>query len=278
MPELPEVETVKRILEPQLTGCTITHIELKRPEIVEHPAPDAFSAAVTGESITGMERRGKYLSILLSNGARIILHLRMTGCLLVTPSGYPEEKHSHLIFHLDSGKELRFIDIRRFGRFWLFGAGENDTLSGVQKLGPEPFDNKVSTGYLFDLLSRRKRAIKSCLLEQEIIAGIGNIYADEILFTAKIRPDRAASTLTPEEWKCLAAAIPFVLHRATQANSMTPEEYLSGKGQEYRNTPVFQVYGHVGEACPLCGETLQRLVVAGRGSVYCPTCQEEAPC
>lgn len=278
MPELPEVETIKRILEPQLAGRTISSLMMNRPEIVEHPAPDAFAVAVADAKIKGMERRGKYLSILLENEARIILHLRMTGCLLVTPPDYPEEKHTHLVLRLDNGNELRFIDPRRFGRFWLFVSGEDDTISGAHKLGPEPFDEQVSAGHLFETLSKRKRAIKACLLEQDIIAGIGNIYADEILFASKIRPDRAACSLTPQEWERLADSVPTVLHRAVEANRMTPEEYLAGKGQEYRNMPAFQVYGHTGEACPLCGETLCRMVVAGRGSVYCSSCQVKAPC
>lgn len=278
MPELPEVETVKRVLEQQLTGCTIAGVKLHRPEIVAHPATEVFVAAVTGAKITGMERRGKYLSILLDSGARIVLHLRMTGCLLVTPSDYPEEKHTHLVFHLDGGNELRFVDPRRFGRFWLLNANEEDAVSGAHKLGPEPFDRQLTAARLSELLSRRKRSVKSCLLDQGIIAGIGNIYADEILFAAKIRPDRAAGTLTAGEWERLADAIPVVLRRAVDANSMTQEEYLAGKGREYRNTPTFQVYGHVGEPCPRCGEILCRVVVAGRGSVYCPVCQEALPC
>jgi len=275
MPELPEVETIKRILEPQLVGRTITRLALNLPDIVERPASEVFAAAVMGAKITGMERRGKYLFILLDSCARIILHLRMKGCLLVTPPDYPEEKHTHLVFHLDDGNELRFIDPRRFGRFWLFQSDEEDTVSGVHKLGPEPFDKMLTATYLSDALSKRKRAIKDCLLDQSLVAGIGNIYADETLFTAKVRPDRAACTLTDDEWKRLAATIPGVIMRALEANAMTPEEYLAGKGQEYRSTPSFQVYGHVSEPCPRCGEILRRSVVAGRGSVYCPACQRE---
>lgn len=276
MPELPEVETVKRILEPQLTGRTITRLTLNRPDIVAHPAPQTFADAVTGTTITGMDRRGKYLSILLQDGGRIVLHLRMTGCLLVTPPDWPQEKHTHLLFHLDDGNELRFIDPRRFGRFWLFGSGEADTVSGAHKLGPEPFDKRLTATYLSDTLSKRKRSIKDCLLDQSVIAGIGNIYADEILFATKIRPDRAACTLTEDDWQRLADAIPVIMAGAVEANAMTPEDYLAGKGQDYRNTPTFQVYGHAGEPCPRCGAALCRAVVAGRGSVYCPVCQKAA--
>lgn len=278
MPELPEVETIKRILEPQLAGRTITRLILIRPDIVEHPTPEVFADTVTGAAITSMDRRGKYLSVLLQDGGRIVLHLRMTGCLLVTPPNWPEEKHTHLVFHLDDGNELRFIDPRRFGRFWLFRNGEEDTISGSHKLGPEPFDNLFTADYLSGALSKRKRAIKDCLLDQSVVAGIGNIYADETLFVAKIRPDRAASALTDDEWQRLTDAIPVVITQAIKANAMTPGEYLVGKGQEYRNTPTLQVYGHAGEPCPRCGEILCRAVVAGRGSVYCPTCQGGSSC
>lgn len=276
MPELPEVETVKRILEPQLVGRNITEVTMNRPDIVAHPLSDAFAAAATGATITAMDRRGKYLTILLADGSRIILHLRMTGSLLVTPPDHPEEKHTHIVFQLSDGNELRFVDPRRFGRFWLFRKGEEDTICGMHKLGPEPFDAMLNADHLSCMLSKRKRAIKDCLLDQTVMAGIGNIYADESLFAAKIRPDRAASTLTDEEWHRLAAVIPTVLRQAVEANAMTPEEYVAGNGRQYRNTPTFQVYGHGGEPCPCCGATLLRTVVAGRGTVYCPVCQESS--
>lgn len=275
MPELPEVETIKRILEPQLVCRTISSLALNCPDIISHPTPEVFAAATTKSKITEMDRRGKYLSILLANGNKITLHLRMTGCLLVTPPGWPEEKHTHLVFHLDDGYELRYIDPRRFGRFWLFYHGEEDAVSGIHKLGLEPFDPQMNAAYLSGILSKRKRAIKDCLLNQTMIAGIGNIYADEILFAAKIKSDRKANTITHSEWAGLANTIPVVLYRAVEGNAITPEEYLAGKGQEYRNTPTFQVYGHSSEPCPYCGEILRRIVVAGRGSVFCPTCQEE---
>lgn len=277
MPELPEVETIKRILEPQLTGGTTSGLTLNRPDIIAHPTPDTFTSRVTKAQITGMIRRGKYLSVLLATGDTVTLHLRMTGCLLVTPPDYPEEKHTHLIFHLDGGRELRYIDPRRFGRFWLFSHGEQDTISGIHKLGPEPLDQQLTATYLSGMLSKRKRAIKDCLLDQSMIAGIGNIYSDEILFAAKIRPDRRACTLTAKEWTRLATTIPAILHRAIEANAMTPEEYLAGKGKEYRNTPAFQVYGHGGNPCPCCGEILCR-AAAGRSSVFCPACQGESVC
>lgn len=228
-----------------------------------------------------MTRRGKFLTIWLNSNDRIILHLRMTGCLLLTPADDPEEKHTHIIFSLSNGMEkdhfteLRFSDIRRFGRFWLLGKDEIDTYSGTQKLGAEPFDRELTAGYLNTYLGKRKKAIKECLLDQSVIAGIGNIYADEILFTAGIYPARPACSLELEEWERLAAVIPERISYYIEANRITPEDYWKTKGQDYRNTPYLQVYGQVGKPCPKCGEKLCRIVVGGRGSVYCPVCQKK---
>ncbi|MDD4510389.1 MAG: hypothetical protein PHY23_05770 [Oscillospiraceae bacterium] len=134
MPELPEVETIKRVVLPQIQGATIQTLTIERPEVVAYPTADEFCNRLTGQRICDMTRRGKYLTVLLESGDRFTLHLRMTGCLLIAPFNYPAEKHTHIIFGLDNGKELRFSDTRRFGRFWLLGNGEADTYSGIDKL------------------------------------------------------------------------------------------------------------------------------------------------
>ena len=275
MPELPEVETIKRVIEPQIQGLTIENVTVKRPEVTAYPTADEFCSLLTGQTVSHMARRGKFLVIQLNSNDRIILHLRMTGCLLVTPADYPEEKHTHVIFSLNNGKELRFFDTRRFGRFWLLKNGEADTYSGIEKLGAEPTDKLLTARYLNTHLGKRKRAVKECLLEQNIIAGIGNIYSDEILFTAGIYPARPANTLNPGEWKRLAAVIPDRISYYIETNSITAEEYLKTGGKEYRNTPFLQVYGHEGDPCPACGNILCREVIGGRGSVFCPVCQKE---
>lgn len=274
MPELPEVETIRRVIEPQIQGLTIEQITVNRPEVVAHPTVDEFCRCLAGRIFDSISRRGKYPMIMLKGGDRIIIHLRMTGCLLVTPPDYPEEKHTHIIFRLSGGTELRFSDTRRFGRFWLLRQGEADRYSGVEKLGREPLAPDFTADYLVDRLSRRKKAIKECLLDQGVIAGIGNIYSDEILFAARIHPARPANSLTADEWKRLAAAIPERLTFFIEKNKTTPEKYLETKGQDYRNTPFLRVYGHGGEPCPACGEPLCRIVIGGRSSVYCPSCQQ----
>ena len=278
MPELPEVEAIKRVVEPQIQGMMIESVLVNRPEVIAHPAADIFRSRLTGQTISHMGRRGKYLMIVLESGDRIILHLRMTGCLLPAPAYLPEEKHTHIVFSLSNGKELRFSDTRRFGRFWLLQKDETDIYSGLEKLGREPFDPGLTADYLNDRFGKRKKPIKECLLEQTVIAGIGNIYSDEILFAAGIHPARPANSLRQEDWKRLAETIPERLSYFIEKNRMTPEEYLEMKGQDYRNTPFLQVYGRQGKPCPACKSALCRMVIGGRSSIYCPACQKDSSC
>jgi formamidopyrimidine-DNA glycosylase len=275
MPELPEIETIKRILKPQLLGRTIVNLTMNRLDIIAHPSPEKFKSDVMGLCIENMGRRGKFLSISFNGGKTLLLHLRMTGQLLVTPKGFPEEKHTHIIFNLDDGNELRFIDTRRFGRIWLLENGESDTYSGIQKLGPEPFDMSFDSAYLRGKLGKRGKSIKECLLDQSIVAGIGNIYGDEIMFAAGLNPSRSAKSLTSSEWEALVAAIPAVMKKSINNNCMTPEEYLQGRGKEYRNESFFKVYGREGQKCQCCSAVVERIVLAGRSSYYCPNCQGE---
>ena len=278
MPELPEVETIKRVLEPQIQGHTITSVIINRPEVIAYPSSDEFSRNLAGQTISSISRRGKFLIILLNNGGRITLHLRMTGWLLLLPADFPEEKHTHVIFKLDNGSDLRFSDTRRFGRFWIIQNNEADTCSGIEKLGKEPFDPSFNAQYLYHRLGKRKKAIKECMLEQSVVSGIGNIYSDEILFSAQIYPARPANSLTKKEWERLAETIPKQLSYFIEKNNITPEEYLKNKGQYYCNAPYLQVYGHEGKPCPICGETLCRKVIGGRSSIFCPHCQKDLPC
>ncbi len=273
MPELPEVETIRRVLEPQIKGLTITTVTVNRPEVIGYPTAEEFCQALTGQAISAMTRRGKFLSVLLDSGDYFILHLRMTGYLLLISADYPVEKHTHIVFHLSSGDELRFSDTRRFGHFWLFHKGESDTYSGMDKLGLEPFDAGLTADYLQQHFGKRKKAVKECLLDQSVIAGIGNIYSDEILFVSGIHPAKPAKEPTHSEWKRIATVIPERLAYLIEKNSLTPEEYLESKGQDYHKTPFLQVYGHGGEPCPICGAALCRMIVGGRSSVYCSKCQ-----
>lgn len=278
MPELPEVETIKRVIEPQIQGRMITKVAVRRPKVAAYPEADEFCRRLTGQTVSHMSRQGKFLIIHLENKERIVLHLRMTGGLLLAPAQCPEEKYTHVVFSLDNGTELRFSDMRRFGRFWLLREEENDTCTGMDKLGLDPLAPACNAEYLSSHLSKRRKAIKECLLEQTIIAGIGNIYSDEILFTAGIYPARPANSLKQTEWERLAEAIPERISYFIEKNAITAEEYLETKGRDYRNTPFLQVYGHGGSPCPKCRETLCRMVIGGRSSVYCPVCQKDNSC
>ena len=292
MPELPEIETVKNVIEPQIQGIAIEKVTVNRPEVDAHPGAEEFCRDLTGQIISRMGRRGKFLLIWLKNNSCIVLHLRMTGCLLLTPADILQERdpltdgpkdlsygvpagHTHVVLSLNDGRELRFSDTRRFGRFWLLKEGERDTYSGIGKLGIEPFDGELTAQYLRSRLGKRRKAVKGCLLDQTIIAGIGNIYSDEILFAAGIYPGRPANSLEMADWERLAAVIPERLLFFIEKNKISPEEYLQSKGRDYRNTPFLKVYGHAGEPCPKCASVLKRMVVGGRGSVYCPGCQRE---
>lgn len=274
MPELPEIETIKSVIEPQIQGLTIENVLVNRPEVIAHPTADEFCEDVTGQKIFSMARRGKFLIINLCNKNKIILHLRMTGGLLVAPSDYQLEKHTHVIMQLSNGMELRFSDTRRFGRFWLIRNDEKDTYSGIEKLGLEPLSVQCNAEYLQSRLEKRKKAIKECLLDQSVIAGIGNIYSDEILYRARINPSAPANGLSIGQWERLAFEIADCLRYFIDKNSISQEDYLTTKGQDYRNTPFLQVYGHADEPCPNCGNTLCRTVIGGRSSVYCPACQK----
>ncbi len=244
MPELPEVETIRRIIEPQIIGRSIVTIRVQNPQIIACPETETFVASITGNTFTSMSRRGKFLIFNFDNGNRLVLHLRMTGQLLVTPPDYQEEKHTHLIAELSDKNQIRYIDVRRFGRFWYLTDGESVSVTGMDKLGIEP-DNKLLTDdYLKSKLGKRKKAIKEMLLDQSIIAGIGNIYSDEILYASRIYPKKPCNILADDEWQRLALQIPKIIGWAIKANEITSEEYLEGKGKEYRNTPYLKVYGH----------------------------------
>ena len=275
MPELPEVETIRRIIGPQISGRSITSLEIHNPQIIAFPDADTFSSSLVGCSFTGMSRRGKFLIFHLDNGSRLVLHLRMTGQLLVTPADHQEEKHTHLKAELSDGKQIRYIDVRRFGRFWLLSNDEADTVTGMDKLGIEPDNALLTVNFLIEKLNKRKKAIKEMLHDQTIIAGIGNIYSDEILHAAGIYPEKSCNALTNAEWKRLAEQIPKVIAWAIEANEITPEDYLAGKGKEYRNTPFLKAYGHNGKPCEICGTLFEKLTVGGRSSCYCPKCQKK---
>lgn len=273
MPELPEIETVKRTLTPFLPGRRIAAVRLIKPEVIAYPAPEEFAAYLTGAEITTLSRRGKYLLIHLADGAVLTVHLRMTGRFLYAPAEKELKAHTHVVFCLDNGQELRFSDTRRFGRLWLIAPGQADTVSGIHKLGPEPFDAVCNAAYYQSKLGPRRVTIKQGLLDQAVVAGLGNIYVDEALFMAGIDPRRLCAQIAEQEWQALDEAIPRVLQSAIDNNGTTFSDYLDGEGNKGHNLPHLQAYGRAGQPCLKCGGLMERLVVSGRGTTYCPSCQ-----
>lgn len=272
MPELPEVETVRRMVSPHIIGHTIVSITISKTSVIARPSADEFTTCLVGDAFLDSSRRGKYLIFYMKSGRKLILHLRMTGCLIAFPPENTFEPHTHVIFKLDNGWNLCYSDTRRFGRFWLFDTDEKYDC-GIEKLGPEPFDACVTGKYLRSKIGSSSRSIKECLLDQTVIAGIGNIYSDEILFRTHILPTRNANTLDCDEWEALATNIGLCMKFFVEMNEISDEDYIHGHGKDYRNTPYLSVYGHAGCPCPVCGEKLIRKTVGQRGSVFCKHCQ-----
>lgn len=272
MPELPEVQTVVDVLAPQLIGRRVEKAIVYNAQVLANQDTQTFTKAVCGSVFVSMTRRGKYMVLSLDSGCRLIIHLRMTGCLLVTNADDVFEKHTHVVLQLQEGQELRFMDQRRFGRFWLLQ--KNETLPVMEKLGIEPSDAALTADYLRMYMHGRSKAVKECLLDQALVAGIGNIYSDEILHRAKIHPAKKACSLSDAEYVLLAQLIPQTMAYYTETNAISPEKYLMTRGRDYQNTPFLRVYGRAGQKCLFCGTTLEKITVGGRGSVFCPSCQK----
>lgn len=269
MPELPEVETVKNALEPHLVGRQITQVTVTLPKIIAGDVAN-FVENLTGQTIASLSRRGKFLTVHLQSGDQMVLHLRMTGCLTLEPATQPRAKHTHLVFTLDDEHELRYEDLRRFGKFWYQPKGAADH-SGQQKLGPEP--TQITAGYLQQKLTKRHRALKTLLLDQSIVAGIGNIYSDEICFRAGLLPTTAGDALTADDLDRLSQIIPAVMAEFTRHHHVSFAEYAVAKGKSYQKDDWLQVYGRDGQPCVHCGATLIGARLDGRSTVYCPQCQ-----
>ncbi len=273
MPELPEVETVRRTLLPHLSNKRIIDTTVNNAQVISTLDILNFTDAVRSQTVADFIRRGKYLQLVFASGDTLTLHLRMTGCLTVEPHDTPCAKHTHVVFVLDDGFDLRYRDTRRFGRFWFTRKTEPNP-SGINELGIEPFDVALNTRRLKERCEKSKRSVKQILLDQSAIAGIGNIYSDEICFSAHILPERAAYSLSDSEIKALAETIAERLKYFIEKNEISFEDYVDGKGEEYRNAPFLQVYGKAGKPCPACGTSLSHTVINGRSSCFCAHCQK----
>ncbi|MBM3132656.1 MAG: bifunctional DNA-formamidopyrimidine glycosylase/DNA-(apurinic or apyrimidinic site) lyase [Chloroflexi bacterium] len=270
MPELPEVETIKNALVPRIVGRRVTGVELFWPRAVHVPSSEDLRAGLIGKRIESIARRGKYLLFRLSSGQTLILHLKMSGVLLLKPSGEARENHTTAVFRLDGGADLHFIDQRKFGSIWL--VADEDEVIG--KLGPEPLGNGFSTDRLRDLAAGRHVPIKVLLCDQNAVAGIGNMWADEALFAARIHPMRSAGGLTAVEIDRLHAAIREVLERGISQKGASVNTYRIPNGESGTAHSEFQVAHRRGEKCPACGTALGYIKVRGRGTHFCPKCQK----
>jgi formamidopyrimidine-DNA glycosylase len=270
VPELPEVETIRRDLAPLVRGARIASVSVApgAEGIVATPPASAFDAALRGRRIADLQRRGKYLVFRLEPDGALVVHLGMTGALLLRRAGDPPDAYTRAVFVLDDGRELRFSDLRKFGNLWFVA----DPTEVVGKLGPEPLEG-LTAGALRAIFERRTAPVKAVLLDQQAIAGIGNIYADESLFRAGINPLRPANSLSRAELERLAAAIPRTLEEAMAHRGSSYRDYRDAAGREGTHQFYVRVFRRTGEPCLVCGTPIQRVKVAGRGTHFCPKCQ-----
>lgn len=265
MPELPEVQMVVTTLRPKLIGSPIRRVRVLRSDVIR-PKDVDLAGLMEGRHVTDISRRGKKINITLSGGDRLYIHLGMSGRLALESSNAPLQPHTHLILELEDGIQVRFRDPRRFGGVWWLGMEAAD-----EHLGPEPLD--VAAKELFGRLHRTRRAVKTALLDQRLIAGIGNIYADEALFAAHIHPQTPASSLTRDQAAELCRAIKRTLKRAIRYKGSTLRDYRDADGNSGDFQKLHRVYGRTGQRCSDCGRPVERIVLGGRSTHLCPSCQ-----
>lgn len=274
MPELPEVETVRRGLAIQLPGDKIVGVEVLRPDSIAHPSAREFSRLLPGHKFEELSRRGKYLLLYLDKGAGLACHLRMSGRLLLVERKRSADRHLRVRIKLESGRELHFEDMRVFGRLWYVPPSKTfeEVVSGLRELGVEPLEN-LSASHLQEAFKNRNQAIKSSLLDQTVIAGIGNIYADESLFEAGINPLRSARDLALDELQALTEKIRIVLGRAIEAGGSSIKDYTDSAGVNGSYQDESLVYGRVGQPCRRCATAIERVRLIGRSTHFCRQCQ-----
>jgi formamidopyrimidine-DNA glycosylase len=273
MPELPEVETIRRRLAPVLEGATIERAEIVDPRLTRPIDPGVVAGALVGERIVALDRRGKYLLWRLSSGRTLVVHLRMTGSLRHVADGeLPEDVHRRATLALDTGAAVGYRDVRRFGTWELL---EEDHLRPYldARLGPEPLAGSFTASRLATLAAGRTTPVKAFLLDQRRIAGVGNFYADEALWRAQIHPLRPAGVLAAVEVARLHRALRAVLRKGIERQGSTLRDYVTPDGDGGAMQHEFHVYGRLGEPCDRCGRPIERIVVGGRGTWFCPHCQ-----
>jgi formamidopyrimidine-DNA glycosylase len=281
VPELPEVETIRRQLAERLPGRSFAAVAVHDPKLVGPEDPEAFAGQVAGQRVRSVERRGKYLLVQLESGDTLAIHLRMTGRLHWRPGApapHEEERFLRARFDMDDGSTITFGDMRRFGRAWIVPAGlaDRDTY-WTARVGIEPLSPRFTGRLLARLLDGRRGPIKAVLLNQALVAGLGNMYVDEALFQARIHPERPGGTLDSEEIRRLHRAIRDRLAAAVEAGGASIDSYRDSLGEKGSMQDLLRVHLHAGEPCPRCRATIQKTRVAQRGTYWCPSCQEPPP-
>lgn len=276
MPELPEVESVKKALVRQrLRGVRIARVRGSgKPLRLGKPAPIvALGRATRGRTITGVRRLGKYLLVDVDGPSSILVHLGMSGNVLVTPRRTPWAPHTHVVFELADGRDVRFVDPRRFGLVDIVSRADERKHPALAVLGPDPIAEKVAIDHLWSRAEGKKGPVKTFILDQSVLAGVGNIYASEALWLARIPPTLPAGKLGRERAHALAVAIEEVLRFAIDNGGTTLRDFVDAGGEPGENGEYLLVYGREGEPCPRCAAPIRRTVLQGRATYACPTCQ-----
>jgi formamidopyrimidine-DNA glycosylase len=274
MPELPEVEVIMRGVAPHLEGESIGAVSSSGQRL-RLPVPSLkLKKLISGHQVRAVGRRAKYGTVLMENGALLLIHLGMTGRLGFFPAQSPKAKHDHLCFALGNGTEMRFNDVRRFGSVQVFGPNEPEKEKFFAALGPEPFSDEFSGGYLKKLAKGRKRPVKNFLMDGRVVAGIGNIYASEILFAAGISPLKEISAIPLPLWEKIIAASRKILQQAIEAGGSSVSDFVNSSGEKGYFQLSLNVYGRSGKECRQCGKKIMKEVQAGRATFYCPGCQK----
>ena len=287
MPELPEVETIARELRPLVVGRTITSAWLDWPRQVKHPSPEAFAEQIFNRQILAVDRRAKWIVVSLggrgvdaiSDEAVLAIQVKMTGQLDVVAPDAPRDKHVHVVFGLDDDTELRLRDTRKFGRVGLYGRDEAGTILGAAEgealfaaFGPEPLDSEFTLADFRRRLRARRARLKTLLMDQAFLAGVGNIYADEALWRARLHPLRSAATLRPGQERELYHALRAVLAEAIDRRGSSVDDYRAPEGRVDMQR-FLNVYGRTGKPCPRCGRPTRRMVIGARSAHFCSWCQ-----
>jgi formamidopyrimidine-DNA glycosylase len=274
MPELPEVETIRSRLAPGLVGRRFERVEISDPRLTRPVPPEAVADALAGERVADVRRRGKYLVVVFESGRHLLVHLRMTGNVLhPAPEGREDDPHVRAVVRLDDGSDVVYRDVRRFGTWDLLEPGELDEYFAARRLGVEPLARAFTAASLGRALAGRRAPVKAALLDQRAAAGIGNIYADEALWYARVHPLTPAGDLDEEQVSALREGVRKALKLGIRRQGATLRDYRGADGSRGRMQEEFRVYGRAGEPCDRCGTPIAKTRVAGRGTWFCPTCQ-----